>query len=104
MGVRGARFVPAMLITITSIGWFGVQAAVCGASFSVMAAEALGVSVPAWAAALFWGLVIGLFATQGYRVLRHFYYITVPALSALLVYTLIQTVFYSETAPAALLA
>jgi purine-cytosine permease-like protein len=38
LGVRGARLIPALLITITGVGWFGVQAAVCGTSFSVMAA------------------------------------------------------------------
>jgi cytosine permease len=100
LGVRGARFVPALLITITGVGWFGVQAAACGASFSVMAAEALGVSVPAWAATLFWGLVIGIFAIQGYRVLRHFYYITVPVISVVVVYTVIHTVSLSEAGSA----
>jgi cytosine permease len=105
MGVRGARFVPAMLITITGIGWFGVQAAACGASFSSMAAEALGVSVPAWAATLFWGLVIGSFAIQGYRVLGQFYYITVPVISVVVVYTVIHTMSFSGAGSvAALLA
>ncbi|MDR1637615.1 MAG: cytosine permease, partial [Treponema sp.] len=58
LGVQGARCISALLISITSTGWFGVQAAICGASFSVMAAETLGLSVPAWAVALFWGLVM----------------------------------------------
>ncbi|MDR2068825.1 MAG: cytosine permease, partial [Spirochaetaceae bacterium] len=81
LGVRGARFIPALLITITSAGWFGVQAAACGASFSVMTAKVLGFSVPAWAATLFWGLVIGILAMQGYRVLRQFYCLMAPVLS-----------------------
>jgi cytosine permease len=97
LGIRGARFIPALLMTITSVGWFGVQAAVCGASFSVIMAEVLDVSVPAWAAALFWGLVMGVFVTQGYRVLRQFfYYITVPVLSVVVIYTAIHTAFFSD--------
>jgi cytosine permease len=97
LGVRGARCIPALLISIASVGWFGVQAAAYGASFSVMVEEALGVSLPAWASTLFWGFGIGIFAMQGYRALLHFYCITAPALFAVVVYTLIQTVFVSET-------
>jgi cytosine permease len=70
-----------------------------------MTAEALGVSVPAWASTLFWGLVLGVFVMQGYRVLLHFYCITMPVLFAVVVYTFVYTVFFSEPgSSAALLA
>jgi cytosine permease len=103
LGVWGARCIPALLISITGIGWFGVQAAVCGASFSIIMAENLGISVPAWAATLFWGLVVSVFAMQGYRALRQFYYTIAPVLLALVVYTAIYTLFFSASGSVAAL-
>jgi cytosine permease len=103
LGVLGARYVSALLITITSVGWFGVQAAVCGTSFSAMAVENLGVSVPAWGAVFFWGIVMTVSAMYGYHVLKILYCIITPALFFVLVYTLIQVVFLLETGSAAAL-
>jgi cytosine permease len=104
LGVSGARCISALLISITSVGWFGIQAALCGVSFSVMMAETLGLVVPVWAAALFWGLAMTGFAMFGYRALKSFYYIMAPVLFVLLVFTLVQTVFLREAGLAALLA
>jgi cytosine permease len=66
-------------------------------------AENLGISVPSWAAALFWGLVVSAFAMQGYRVLRQFYYTIAPVLSVVVVYTVIHTLFFSESGSVAAL-
>jgi cytosine permease len=103
LGILGARFVSALLITIISIGWFGVQAAVCGASFSVMFADILGIFVPAWGAALFWGLVISVFVMQGYRFFGQFYSIVAPALFLVVIYVVVHTLFFSEADSAAAL-
>jgi cytosine permease len=93
LGGSGARYISALLISITGMGWFGLQAAVCGTSCSIMMAETLGGSVPAWAAALFWGFIMTISAMYGYRILKSFYYIIVPGLVLILVYTFIQIVF-----------
>jgi cytosine permease len=61
-----------------------------------MAAETLGLSVPAWAVALFWGLVMTISAINGYRVLKFLYHIMTPVLFVVLVYTVIRMVFFSE--------
>jgi cytosine permease len=89
-----------LLISITGIGWFGVQAAICGAFFSVMAADVLGIAVPAWGATIFWGLVMGFSVLYGYRGLRHLCYIIAPVLFCVLVFTVIRMVFFSEAGPA----
>jgi cytosine permease len=104
LGVRGARFIPALLITITGIGWFGVQAAICGTSFSLMAADMLGISVPAWGATIFWGLVMSFSAMYGYPVLKHLYYIMTPVLFLILIYMVIRMVFSDAGSAAALFA
>jgi cytosine permease len=105
LGVWGARLIPALLITITSVGWFGVQAAICGFFFSVLTADVLGIFVPPWGATIFWGFIMCIATMYGYRVVRHFYYIIVPVLFLILIYTVIRTVFFSEAGSvAALLA
>ncbi|MDR2785836.1 MAG: cytosine permease [Treponema sp.] len=102
-GVWGARLIPALLITITSAGWFGIQAAVCGVSFSVLTADVLGISIPPWAATIFWGLVIGISTMYGYHVVKYFYNIIASVLFLILVYTVIRIVFFSEAGSAAAL-
>jgi cytosine permease len=99
LGVRGVRLIPAVLITITGIGWFGVQAAICGSFFSVMAADVLGIAVPAWGATISWGLIMGFSALYGYRGLRYLYYIMAPVLFFVLIFTVIRVVFFSEAGP-----
>jgi cytosine permease len=104
LGVLGARFVTGSLLTITSVGWFGVQAAACGASFSVMMAGILGISIPAWACTVFWGLVMTSTAMLGFRALSFLSYITVPVLILTMVYTLYAVIFSGNGGMAALLA
>ncbi|MDR2096225.1 MAG: cytosine permease [Treponema sp.] len=100
-GVLGARFIPALLITITSAGWFGVQTAVCGESLSVMAAEAVGFSIPAWCITLFWSAVMIVSSIYGYQIWKYLNHIMAPVLLVVLVYTVVRTVFFSETGSAA---
>ncbi|MDR1894936.1 MAG: cytosine permease [Spirochaetales bacterium] len=104
MGVLGARFVAALLLGVTSVGWFGVQAAACGASFSVMMAGILGISLPAWACTIFWGLVMTFTAMLGFRALSFLSYIMVPVLILTLVYTLYMVISSKDGGLAALLA
>jgi cytosine permease len=103
LGVSGARYISALLIAVTSAGWFGVQTATCGASFSAMTSEILGLSVPAWASTLFWGFVMTVSVMYGYRSLKSFCYIMTPVLVLVLVYTLVHTAFPRESGEAAFL-
>jgi cytosine permease len=104
MGVLGARFVTALLLSITSVGWFGVQAAACGASFSVMTADILGISLPPWAATVLWGLVMTITAMLGFRALSFLSYIMVPVLILTLAYTLYTVISSGNGGMAALSA
>jgi cytosine permease len=105
LGVSGARCISALLISITSAGWFGIQAAVCGTSFSVMVEENLGICIPVWSAVFFWGAVMTVSAINGYRILKFLYHTIAPVLFFVLVFTIIRVVFFSRTgSPAALLA
>jgi cytosine permease len=104
MGVLGARFVTALLLSVTSVGWFGVQAAACGASFSVMTADILGTALPPWAGTVFWGLVMTFTAMLGFRALSFLSYIMVPVLILTLAYTLYAVISSGNGGLAALSA
>jgi cytosine permease len=95
LGAQGARYISALLIGITSVGWFGVQAALWGASFSAMAAEVLGAAVPAWGAALFFGALITLSAIYGYRAVKYLFSVVTPVLFMVLLITFIHRMRFS---------
>ena len=44
LGERGAKYIISALLGIACIGWFGVQSAVCGISFSTMFAAIFNVN------------------------------------------------------------
>lgn len=85
LGEKGAQVVIGLILTISCIGWFGVQSAVCGASFSAMIAELTGLTIPYWISSVFWGLVMLLTAMYGYNALKYLNYIAVPALAIVFV-------------------
>ena len=44
LGRKGGRYIISIILGVSLIGWFGVQAAVCGSSFSLMVGK-LGLDV-----------------------------------------------------------
>ncbi|WP_010255596.1 cytosine permease [Treponema primitia] len=87
LGEGGARFLISLLLAVACIGWFGVQAAVCGSSFSSMIASATGVVIPNVVSGIFWGVVMLLTAMFGYNALKYLNYIAIPALILVLGYS-----------------
>ncbi|MDI6601353.1 MAG: cytosine permease [Thermoanaerobacteraceae bacterium] len=88
-GRQGARFVISTILAISCIGWFGVQASVCGAAFSQIMNMWLGVNIPVWLSGLVWGIIMLMTAVYGYRALEYLNYIAIPALIVLSVAGLI---------------
>ena len=86
LGDKGAQYVISLLLAIACIGWFGIQSAVCGASFSSMVSELTGLSIPVWISSLFWGILMLLTAMYGYKGLKYLNFIAVPALVLVLIY------------------
>lgn len=80
LGEKGGRYVIAIILGVSCIGWFGVQAGVCGASFAALAQSFLGLGIPVWAASVFWGLVMLATACFGFAGLKWLNYIAVPLL------------------------
>ncbi|MCM3783648.1 cytosine permease [Neobacillus mesonae] len=88
-GKKGSRTILSILLTIACLGWFGIQANVCGAALANLLAE-FDISMPVPVASLISGLVMVVSAMYGIKVLRVLSYIAVPLLVVLCVYGLIE--------------
>jgi cytosine permease len=102
LGAAGARFLISLLLAVACIGWFGVQASVCGSSFSSMIAAATGVAIPNVLSSIFWGIVMLLTAMFGYNAVKYLNYIAVPALILVLIYALYAALIRDNGIPAVL--
>lgn len=88
LGEKGAQFIISLMLAIACVGWFGIQSAVCGESFSAMVAGFTGFEIPSWISSIFWGLVMLLTAVYGYNGLKILNFIAVPALLIVLAYSM----------------
>lgn len=91
LGEKGAKYIISTILAISCIGWFGIQAAVCGASFSSMVGDMTGLAIPVWLSSVVWGIIMVLTACFRFTGLKWLNKIAVPLLGIVLAYTLIYT-------------
>ena len=89
LGEMGAKYIISTILTISCVGWFGIQAAVCGSSFSSMVEGMSGFSIPVWLSSVVWGIVMLLTACFRFSGLKWLNKIAVPLLGIVLIYALI---------------
>ena len=108
LGEKGAKYIISTILAISCIGWFGIQAAVCGASFSAMFGDMTGVAVPVWLSSIVWGVIMLATACFRFAGLKWLNKLAVPLLLVVLAYTTIYTLInggmetlngYTPTAP-----
>ncbi len=108
LGEKGAKYIISTILAISCIGWFGIQAAVCGSSFSAMFSDMTGINIPIWVSSIIWGIIMLVTACFRFSGLKWLNRIAVPLLGIVLVYTLIYTLVtggssalsgYTPTAP-----
>ncbi|MFZ5646365.1 MAG: cytosine permease [Bacillota bacterium] len=85
-GVAGARVLISFFLGFGCLGWFGVQANVCGSAFSSIINSWVGLNIPIWLSSLFWGVIMLATAIIGFNALKYLNYIAVPALVILCIY------------------
>lgn len=88
-GKKGSRTILSIILAIACLGWFGIQANVCGAALANLLAE-YGMDIPVPLASLISGLVMVVSAMYGIKVLRVLSYIAVPLLIVVCIYGLVQ--------------
>lgn len=91
LGEKGAKYIISTILAISCIGWFGIQAAVCGSSFSAMFGDMTGINIPIWVSSVIWGAIMLVTACFRFSGLKWLNRIAVPLLGIVLVYTLIYT-------------
>jgi cytosine permease len=99
LGVAGSRYLISLLPGIVCIGWFGVQAGVCGISFSAMFAAITGINIPVWVSTIVSGVLMFLAAMYGYQAVKYLNYIAVPLLVLVIGYVIISALFIRNGIP-----
>ena len=79
-GKAGARVILSLLFALSLVGWFGVQAQVCGESFSQFMSSGFGIDMPEWISTLVWGIVMLATAVYGFKGMKVLNVIAIPAL------------------------
>lgn len=97
LGEKGAKYIISTILAISCIGWFGIQAAVCGASFSAMFGDITGLAVPVWLSSILWGVVMLATACFRFTGLKWLNKLAVPLLLVVLAYTTIYTLVNGGT-------
>lgn len=92
LGEKGGKYVISAILAIACIGWFGIQAAVCGESFSSMVGSITGFTIPVWLCSVIWGIIMVASASFGFKGLKWLNYIAVPLLIVVLVYGVVMAV------------
>lgn len=90
-GEIGAKIIVALVIGLSTLGWFGIQSNIAGASFSKILLEMGGPDIPIWITSVFWGIIMVLTAVFGFKYLKWLNYVAVPAIVLLLIYGLVIT-------------
>lgn len=89
-GKKGSRTIISIILAIACLGWFGIQANVCGAALASLLAT-FNVIMPVPLASFLSGMVMVISAIYGIKVLKVLSYIAVPLLVVICVYGLVQT-------------
>ncbi|MDH5163194.1 cytosine permease [Heyndrickxia oleronia] len=89
-GKRGSRTILSIILAIACLGWFGIQANVCGAALANLL-ENYDMNMPIPLASFLCGLVMVVSAIYGIKVLRVISYIAVPLLVIISIVGLVQT-------------
>lgn len=87
-GNKGGPILIGVIIGVATIGWFGVQTNIAGASFSKIAGQAFGINLPEYISSLFWGVIMLVTAVYGFKIMKILNIIAVPAIVLLLIYGL----------------
>jgi cytosine permease len=90
LGEIGSRFIISIIIAVSCIGWFGIQASVCGSSFTNMVAGMGGPEIPVPVSSIIWGVIMLLTAMFGYNSVKYLNYVAVPLLIIVFIYAIIR--------------
>lgn len=96
LGELGSRYIISIILAISCIGWFGINAGVCGSSFAIMLGSMLHVTLPSWIFSLVWGAIMLATACFGFKGLKLLNIIAVPLLLAVCLYGTVSSLVQND--------
>ncbi|MCI8646444.1 MAG: cytosine permease [Firmicutes bacterium] len=84
-GEKGSRIIISLLLSVSMIGWFGINCNVCGEAFSNLMGIATGIHIPAVVSSIIWGIIMLLSAIFGMNALKRLDAIAIPCLVIIMV-------------------
>ena len=84
-GDRGSQYLVSTVSALCCIGWFGINANICGAAFSGLMSSSFGIDVPVKVSIIIWGIIMFSTAVIGFNGLKILNYIAVPLMLAVTV-------------------
>ena len=92
-GYKASKYIVSVLMAISMLGWFAVQANICGSAFSMLFKGSFDLNIPIWLSTIIWGIVMLLTAAKGIDSLRTLNYIAIPSLFLLSLYGVIVSIY-----------
>lgn len=77
-GDRGSQFLVSTADAVCCIGWFGINANICGEAFSGLMGECFGMDIPVKVSIIVWGIIMFSTAAIGFNGLKYLNMIAVP--------------------------
>jgi len=84
-GDRGSQFLVSTVSALCCIGWFAINANICGAAFSGLMSSSFGIDIPVKASIILWGIIMVSTAVVGFDGLKYLNYVAVPLMLAVTV-------------------
>ncbi len=91
LGNAGSRYLVSLLVGVVTIGWFGVQTAVCGASLSFMLSNVFSITISSWICSIVLGVLMLGTALFGFEGLKWLSSIAAPLLVIVCLYGVIAS-------------
>ena len=77
-GDKGSQFLLTTIFILSMIGWFGINANICGEAFSGLMSESFGVDIPVQLSIIIWGIIMFSTSVIGFNGLKYLNIIAVP--------------------------
>lgn len=84
-GDRGSQFLISTVSALCCIGWFGINANICGAAFSGLMSSSFGIDIPIKISIIVWGIIMFSTAAIGFNGLKILNVVAVPLMVAVTV-------------------
>lgn len=77
-GKTGSRYIFSSIITVSLIGWFGIQAELAGDTVTLLLKNIFNITIPTQISSLIIGILMLITAVYGFKLMKYMNFIAVP--------------------------